>query len=61
MHIDKKKKPFDLHLLRLDATKNISWILWIKMDKTTSAFGYKKKIGGGDRTIVLFLSYGWMV
>ena len=33
-------------------------MLWIKMDKTRSAFGYKRDLGGGERIILLFFSYG---
>jgi hypothetical protein len=31
------------------------------MDKTKSAFGYKRELGGGERMVLLFLTYGQVV
>ena len=44
--------------LELDSFNYKIVILCIKMDKTRSAFGYKKELGGGERIILLFLFYG---
>ena len=55
-----KNESFSINLIRLETSKSIFEIPWIKMEKTRSAFGYKKELGGGER-IILCLSYSWVV